>query len=138
MSNQKQIMVDASSPSLHTLSAQLSSFTQFEMDTCRRTGKKVPRLIKKEFPQELAMILQMVPGNNMCPDCHVRGRLGDLVSQENKFLFNSGCHPAGLLPWANVKFGTLICSECAKYHINMNKQVRHYTCIHIDFNSFSK
>ena len=120
-------MVDASIPSLHTLSAHLTSFTQYEVEPCRRTGKKVSRLVKKEFPKELGIFLQMIPGNNMCPDCHARGRLGDLLCQENKFLFNGGCQPAGLLPWANVKFGTLICSECAKYHINMNKQVRHNT-----------
>ena len=112
-------------PSLYSQATHLSSFSQYEMKPCRRTGVKIPTLVRKEFPKELMTTLQMTPGNNICADCYVREKLGeDTISEEERDLFFSNrdsCQDLSM--WANAQFGTLICSKCAEDQINMHKEV---------------
>ncbi len=126
MNKKDKSVVQGVSPaaSLQNLATHLSSFSKYEMKPCRRTGEEVPTLVKKEFPLELIPMLQMISGNNMCPDCYIREKLGDEISDEDRVLFNNtrddGYHSS---VWANVQFGTLICATCAEHQINMHKEV---------------
>jgi hypothetical protein len=58
-------------PSINALSAQLSSYGRADQENDDPvTHKALPK--KKPFPQKLKIILQLIPGNDKCPDCLVR------------------------------------------------------------------
>lgn len=103
-------------PSICDMAAALSSYSSVE-DSDKK-GKDVDFQYKdmqkkKSFPKQLKLFLNLIPGNDVCPDCQLNAPF-----QLKRGLPSN--HSS--LPWANVEYGTLICEECAGQHIKMNSK----------------
>ena len=78
--------------SLLQLSSELASFEKNDSKSVRQKGGILRnnqvvkrREHKKPFPNNLKRFLQLIPGNNVCPDCSLRKNWKNLNSIEGGY-----------------------------------------------------
>ena len=74
--------IDSRFPSINALSVELSSYGKHE-ETDESDENGCPIVLKKKsFPASLKKIfLGLIPGNDVCPDCEVRGSIHESLHQ---------------------------------------------------------
>ena len=101
---------------LFDLSKELSSLNiwiekcPYSIYDVRKFYQKVHIPAMHSFPPKLYQMLRTINGNDVCMDCMLNS---DNISQPKP------------VSWANTRFGTLICNECAFEYFSTGHEVRH-------------